>query len=410
MSGQVRELSLRVATLRLGEDDDIEARFPPAFGRIVIRADTVQVEGWIRLPGRELDICARCIEARPTAAGRPAVLDVSGRPAESAFDPKTPTPNLNGSPASPDGRLGRAGGAGNTGGRIHICVDRVQGELGLAANGGRGGDSERGGSGAKPATVNGVDGQFLPAKWPARGPYGGGVLQKAGLQKYVAWAAGAPGGDARTGGAAGAPGQPGRGGDGGEVRLGFSGPDAPVLATIVDGGAPGVPGLPAAPGAASAPGAGGRNRIYAYDIFGTDNDFARAGRNKVVDGFARKFKIAARAVSGKPGAGAGAVPPQPAATAGRAGVMQVAPVAPETCAAKFDVPFLRLLLAHADRDHAGGALAIARQRYAWLARLTDAMAPSDSAAADIWRAADAAIRALPADAADPPAQRARRGH
>ena len=383
MSDTPRTLSLKVGVLRLSEKDDIEARFPPAFERIEIQADTLQVDGWIRLHGRALDIRARCIEAR-AVDGRPAVLDVSGRPAEPVFDPEAASPHLNGTPAAPDGKPGRAGGAGHDGGRVSVQVDELIGELGLAANGSAGGASERGGNGARPATVNGANGAFQKGGWPTQGRYGGGVLQPQGLRTYVSWAAGQVGGAARKGGAAGAPGQPGDGGNGGHVRLRYSGAQAPTLATIADGGAPGQPGRPATPGAPGAPGVGGLNRLYAYNLLkgGAHEQYARSGKDKWLDSWARHFKIAARAAraaSGKGGAAPGDVPVQPVAAPGRAGTVQIEAVAIETFAADFDAFFLQLVAALAAQDVAAGHDERARQRQQWLARIASRAGSASSA-------------------------------
>jgi hypothetical protein len=395
-----RVLRLRAATLRLSEDDDLDQRFPPEFARIELWADTVEVHGWVRLHGREVGIRARCIVAVP-AGERPAVIDVSGAPAQPDFDPQAASPQLAGTPMAPDGQRGRDGGPGQDGGVLDIVVDEVHGALGLAANGSRGGNSERGGAGAQPATIDGVDAAFVKAKWPSRSAYGGGVLQKPGaFNKYVAWAAGQSGGDAKPGGAAGAAGQPGRGGRGGRVGLRYSGPTAPMLATIADGGAPGLAGEPAQPGPPGAAGTGGRNRIYVYDIFKTHGAFARAGADKVVDAFARQYRIAARAPSGKPCDQWGRVPAPPVATPGAPGEMVVEAVSAEVAARQFDLSLLQLVLAHAERDRAGGDRAggdsrRARARYGWLIRIT--ATAHDAGAATLQQAAERALAEMGRD-------------
>lgn len=397
MTAPGRVLRLSAATLRLSENDDLDQRFSPRFGRIELWADTVEVHGWVRLHGREIRIRARCIVAAP-AGERPAVIDVSGAPAQPDFDPGAASPRLAGTPSAPDGQRGRDGGPGQDGGVVDIVVDEVRGALGLAANGSRGGNSERGGNGARPATVNGVDAAFLKAKWPRRSAYGGGVLQKPGaFNKYVAWAAGQSGGDAKPGGAAGAAGQPGNGGRGGRIGLRYSGPTAPTLATIADGGAAGLPGEPAQPGAPGAAGTGGRNRIYVYDIFKTHEAFARAGADKVVDGFARRYRIAARAPSGKPCDQRGRVPPPPTAAPGVPGEMVVEAVSAEVAARDFDLPLLQLVLAHAERDRAGGDARRARARYGWLIRMTAAGRDADAGVATLQQSAERALAEMGGD-------------
>jgi len=111
----------------------------------------------------------------------------------------------------------------------------------------------------------------------------------------------------------------------------------------------------------------------------------------VVDGFARQYKIPARAANGKSGAGAGAVPPQPVASPGQAGSVQVEPVTIDAVGKNFDLPFLRLVLAYADCDRASGEGGRAMERYRWLTGLVEPLAEQDPAAADIWRAADEAL-------------------
>jgi hypothetical protein len=391
--------------LRLSEADDLEARYPPQFGRIVIWADTVEVLGWIRLHGRQLQIHARRIVARPVN-GRPPVIDVSGAPA-SDFDPQAPSKRPKGTAKAPDGRAGQDGDAGQDGGRIEIVVDEVDGALGLAANGSRGGHSERGSDGAQPLKVHGVDAKFKAGKWPTRGPHGGGVLQKRGLQKYVAWAAGQPGGNARDGGAAGAPGRPGDGGQGGQISLQYSGAQRPALATIANGGDAGTAGAPARPGKAGAAGVGGRNRIYYYEWFKGHNEFARSGQDKTIDKLARQYKVTARAQSGRGGARDGAVPAAPAAAAGVAGEVTVIPVDMTGVAAGFDLTFLQLVLSLAQQDAAAGRDAIARQRHQWLVRVTAPM--TDPAAATIGQAAAAALEPAAGPTKAAPAVKRSRG-
>ena len=390
MSAEPRVLTKRVAELRLTENDDLEALFPPEYEHIIVWADCVRIEGRIRLPGRKLDIYARVIQPSRTG-NHPASLDVSGPSAAPDFDPKAPSPKLKGSPTKPDGRPGEAGGAGQDGGKVSIVVDRVAAAFQIASNGSKGGNSQRGGNGAQPARVNGVDGKFLKAKWPAKGKYGGGVLQKQGLQRYVSWAAGQKGGDARQGGAAGAAGQPGNGAQGGEIHIQLTGSDKPVLTISVAGGDAGLPGVPAKPGAASAPGTGGRNLMYAYDITKTRRQFARSGVDSVIDNLARRYKIPARAANGKKGAGPGKVPPQPSAKPGRSGKSQVKSVAYHKVGGEFDLGFLQLVLARADRDSRTGNQERALQRYRWLVNLTKSRAKSDEAVAEVWHAAHKGI-------------------
>jgi hypothetical protein len=398
MGDTMRELALQVGTLRLSEADDLARRFPAAFGRVRIDADTVEVRGWIQLFGRELEIRARRIVARPVN-GRPAVLDVSGPPADPDFDPEAISPQLAGTPAAPAGKAGRAGGAGRDGGRLRVVVDSVDGELGLAANGSRGGAGERGGDGAQPPAPNGADGAFFKVKWPAKGPHGGGILEHAGLfNLYVSWAAGQAGGDARAGGAAGASGQPGNGGRGGAVELLHSGSQRPVLATTARGGAPGSPAAAARPGKASPAGHGGRNRMYVYGVVaGTHEAFARAGADKTVDEYARKHKIAARAPDGHANAGPGPVPPAPAADAGAAGSVRVAPLPLEQAARAYELSLLQLVLALAERDAAALEWETAGARLEWLIRLARVRAAADDvAAAALLERAERALHELPA--------------
>lgn len=371
VSSSPRTLSLRVGVLRLSEQDDIEALFPPVFERILIWADTLQVNGWIRLHGRDVKICTRCVEARPVG-DRMAVIDVSGRPAEPVFDPEAAVPHLAGTATAPDGKPGRDGGAGQNGGTVTLCVDVVIGELGLAANGSSGGASERGGNGAQPATVNGVNGKFNKAKWPAKGPHGGGVLRKAGpFNSYIAWATGQAGANARNGGAAGAAGRPGDGGQGGAVTLRWSGKQPPALVTIAEGGAAGVAGRPAEPGPPGTPGAGGLNRMYAYNFTkgGVHEEYALSGKDKWLDAYAREFKIAKAAASGRAGADPGTVPPTPAASGGDSGRVQVEAVAIKAVAAEFDQSFLQLVAALAAQDRVAGDAARTQEREGWLARV-----------------------------------------
>ena len=400
MSATAKTLTQRVAWLSLSEADDLAARYPPHFACIVVWADTVEVHGWVRLPGRQVQIHARRIVARPVN-GRPPVIDVSGAPASPAFDPQAPSSQPKGTPRSPNGRPGRDGGAGQDGGHIDIMVDEVDGELGLAANGSHGGHSERGSDGAQPQKIDGAHGNFNKAKWPARGPHGGGVLQKHGLQKYVAWAAGQRGGNARQGGAAGAPGRPGDGGQGGQIRLQYSGLERPTLATIADGGAAGLSGAPARPGKAGAAGAGGRNLMYYYEWLKGHYAFAGSGQNSTIDQLARKFKVSARAKAGNAGAPVGSVPATPVAAAGSAGSVTVQPAKAAAVAEGFDLPFLQLVLALARQDLVAGRDASAQERLQWLLRVTQPL--TDPAATAIRKSAADALEPVAPPSSEPPA-------
>ena len=399
MSAEIRVLTKWVGELSLTENDDLDALFPPEYEHIIVWADCIRIEGRIRLPGRKIDIYARVI--KPSRAGNhPASLDVSATSPAPDFDPKAPSPKLKGSPANPDGRPGQPGDTGQDGGNLSIVVDQITAALQLSSNGSKGGNSQRGGDGAQPARVNGVDGKFLKAKWPAKGKCGGGVLQKSSpLQRYVSWAAGQKGGDARQGGAAGAAGQPGNGGRGGEILIRLTGSEKPMLTMSVAGGDAGLPGVPTKPGAASVAGTGGRNLMYVYGVTKTRQQFARSGVDSVIDGFARRYKILARAANGKKGAGPGRVPAQPSAKPGRSGKSQVKLVAYGKVCGEFDLGFLQFVLERADRDSKTGHLARALQRYQWLVSLTRSWANSDEAAAEVWKAALKGISKLEDDAA-----------
>jgi hypothetical protein len=377
-------LSKRVLHLRLAEGDELDVLFPPGFAHIVIEADTLTIEGLVRLPGRALDIRARVIEAHAVDE-RPATLDVSGGPAKPDFHAGTSA--ANGTATKPDGLAGQDGGAGCEGGSVVIAAERVIGALHLRADGSRGGNSQSGGNGAQPRQVNGVDGAFVKAKWPAKGRYGGKVLQGQGLQNYVAYAAGQPGGDAKAGGAAGASGRPGDGGSGGKVHLRL-GSDATVT-TSAAGGAAGRPGASAIPGAAGKAGSGGRNLIYSYNITKTRKAYARAGVDAVIDDYAKKFGIAAHAADGRGGAKDGPVPPLPTARPAADGEVLVETVSPEALGAVLDVDFLRLVLAGASTALAAGDEALALQRYRWLATITAQRSASDEQVARIHEAAEA---------------------
>jgi hypothetical protein len=214
------------------------------------------------------------------------------------------------------------------------------------------------------------------------------VLQGQGLQNYVAYAAGQPGGDAKAGGAAGASGQPGDGGRGGKVHLQL-GSDATTVTTSAAGGAAGQPGASATPGAAGKAGSGGRNLMYSYNITKTRKAYARAGVDSVIDDYAKKFSIAARAAGGRGGAKDGPVPPLPTARPGPDGEVSVETVSSEALGALLDVDFLRLVLAGASTALAAGDEALALQRYRWLATITAQRSASDEQVAEIHAAAEA---------------------
>jgi hypothetical protein len=203
----------------------------------------------------------------------------------------------------------------------------------------------------------------------------------------VSYAAGQPGGDARTGGAAGAGGQPGDGGRGGRVTVQLCGESqVPVSAA---GGAPGQPGTSATPGAPGKPGIGGRNLLYSYNITKTRKAFARAGKDSVIDDYAKKFGIDARAAGGRGGATAGAVPPLPVAQAGADGEATIEGVAPDTIGAGLDIGFLRLVLAGAASARDAGDEDLALQRYRWLVAVTAKRAADETAIAAIHASAEA---------------------
>ena len=397
MTTETKTLRIRADTLRLSEADPVALRFPPEFGRIHIEADTVYVDGWMQWFGREVTILARRIVANPVD-GRMAVIDVSGAPAEPSFDPAAPSSRRKGTPKAPNGLAGQDGGAGQPGGRLSMVVDWIDGELGLAANGSKGGDSERGSDGVKPAKPDGRDARLDKGKRPTKGPYGGRVLapwKKFSADSYIVVAYGERGGDARRGGAAGAPGRPGQGGDGGHLRVSYTGPTRPPLQTTAAGGAAGQAGDPAAAGPAGQPGIGGRNWVLVVDwLHKWHQNYAGVGKDGWVNDAVKKYKVAPRARSGKAGAAAGTVPPQPQAADGAAGRVDTTPADQAALARAVDLSFLTFAWAHAQRVQEANAPADALPRYRWLSRLAEARAKSDAAAADIARAAQAAIQAL----------------
>ena len=396
MTTETKTLRIRADTLRLSEADPVALRFPPEFCRIHIEADTVYVEGWIQWFGREVTILARRIVANPVD-GRMALIDVSGAPAEPSFDPAAPSAQLKGTPAAPDGRQGQDGGAGHDGGSLSMRVDVIDGELGLAANGSDGGDSQRGGDGVKPARPDGAHGAFQPGDPPVKGRHGGGVLQRWSIfWPYVAWARGAPGGRGRQGGSAGAPGRPGDGGHGGQVTLLFVGPTSPRVKTTARGGRPGTAGPPSKAGPAGDPGLGGKSYVYVH-WKGKHKGYAHESRNRYVVEMVKKHKLPARAARGVGTAGAGRVPAPPVASAdGHVGEVDVRTSGAAVIESQDMPAWLRLLLAHAERRLRAGDHDEALARFRWLAQVTAPRAADDADAAAIQAAATAALQALDA--------------
>ena len=264
----------RVAEIRLSEDDDLEAVFPPEYERIIICADTVRIEGHVHLPGRMIDIYARSIDPHPVR-DRPATLDVSGCPGVPDFDPDASSPELNGSPTSPDGRPGQAGGDGQNAGQVSIVMDRAEAAFEIAANGAKGGNSQRGGDGTQPVKVDGAD--------------------------------------------------------------------------------------------------------------------------SVIDSFASQYKIPARAANGNKGAGPGKVPSQPTAKPGQPGKPEIEQVSYNDVNPEFDLNFLQLVLARADRDSMAGKRERALQRCCWLVHLTGSRAKDDEAVAQLRDAAQHSIDSVESD-------------
>jgi len=146
---------------------------------LVIVCDILRVRGEIKLPGQNVTLAARLIEA---SSG--AIIDCSGRDGiehrNRAEDGRTP---------GNKGADGKKGENGAPGGRISIYAGAIEGTVDLLTNGGRGGKGQTGGTGAIGIA----------------GPPGSGASRRN------------PPGDGGPGGQGGKGGDAGEGGDGGDA-------------------------------------------------------------------------------------------------------------------------------------------------------------------------------------------------
>lgn len=298
---------------------------------VIIHADTVQICGRVRLPGRRLVIWAREVE------GEDGELDLSGAPAAPDHESRSAPPALRGTPEQPDGQPGEAGGDGHDGGELSLNVDRISGRLTVLANGSPGGRGQHGGNGYEPRRgKDGQDGSFTQF-WPAApaGPYGAALLHAESYPVMrggrdvsgVQIAYGERGGDAKKGGNAGQGGRGGRGGHGGTVTVRWaSAVSRQVPQLVANGAPPGAPGGNGAVGPAGKIGLGGRNRLFWYSATphgtsATSQEFVEEASEDERYTLGRyKVSPAWRADAGTPTdqAGSEAAPPEPA-PAGRPG-------------------------------------------------------------------------------------------
>lgn len=364
-------LRQRLTKLRLSEDDDLDAVFPPAFGRLELVVDVLELDGLVLLLGRSLDIRARQVVV--TGDG-PAIIDVSGPAAEPSFAPDGSDAAPNGTAASPHGRPGAAGGQGNDAGDVTIVAGEIVGQLAIRAEGSDGGNGQRGGNGVRPTRPDGANASWVDRNKREKGSrFGGGKLQ--GPFWWVAVAYGQPGHRARPGGNAGASGAGGDGGDGGRIVVSIAGSTS-MVGAAANGGSAGLTAVDAQPGAPSAPGRGGRNRLYyqQYTIIGAKT--SERGDNWVGTStgqfpyYKRRYKLANANRNSTTKAGPGSVPARPAdARAGTGQTPDVSTLASSQLADEFGVDPLELALARAHQVEVDDP-ETALQRYQWVLDLT----------------------------------------
>lgn len=364
-------LRQQLTKLRLSEDDDLDAAFPPTFGRLELVVDVLELDGLISFLGRSLDIRARQVVV--TGDG-PAVIDVSGRAAEPSFAADGSDAARGGTAGAPHGQPGAAGGHGNDAADVTIVAGEIVGQLAIRADGSDGGNGQRGGNGARPTRPDGVDASWVDRNKPEKGSrFGGGKLQ-GGLW-WVAVAHGQPGHPARAGGNAGAPGPGGDGGNGGQIVVSIAGSTS-MVGAAADGGRGGLTAIDAKPGPPSAPGRGGRNRLYyqQYTIIGTRT--SDRGDNWVGTGtghfpyYKRKYKLANNNKNSTTKAGPGSVPARPPdAVAGPGQTPDLSTRDPGQLADDVGVESLELVLARAHQARLDDP-DLALQRYHWVLDLT----------------------------------------
>lgn len=380
-----RLLAIAVDTLTL--DTHFAAGRPGGYQEITINADTLFVHGAARLPGKILTIHARRIVSEQ------GVIDVSGQEPEVDFNIDARDSALDGTPQSPDGKPGAPGSPGAPGGVIRILAGEIVGDLTIVAEGGRGGNSQPGGNGVRPAPPHGANGSFT-SREPPKGPYGAKVvLGRSLVHSYVAIAYGQNGGNGLKGGDAGAPGQPGDGGSGGRIEVLTVAPPESKLDLRADGRSAGRAGEDAQSGPPGRGGQGGRHRVCLYNLLwgGWNEDFAD-GSNKHIKDAVREQKLGTRAAAGKPGTQAGIVPESPTALNGPAGETWIKQVPPEAMADHTDAAALSLILEAAQADAQTGNRQRAEARCRWVESIAQKM--TEPAAKVLLESAEACLKRI----------------
>lgn len=349
----------------------VQALAARGIARLTVNADQVQLSGEFALPGGTVEI--RCREL----VGGGAVLDVSGR---TAPPPWTGPRAANGTPEAVDGKSGQDGLPGMPGGAIRLTCQRIVSAPRLLACGSPGGKSQGGGDGLKPATPAARDAEFNSAK--DGGAFGGKVLKEVrivGVTYKLAIAYGEHGRDGAKGGDGGAPGRPGSGGDGGTIEVTTGDASSPQPSAQVEPGAPGVCGAGGKGAGGGDAGAGGRHRLYRYDLLKGELNLPMDSGDAEVKEARKTYNLAPRAASGKAGAPGKDNAAVFEAKPGAPGTYRWQPVEPSGLAARLDAEFLRHLadwaaqaLEQGDAEPAG---AMAR----WGSRLIESGTAMDAA-------------------------------
>lgn len=201
---------------------------------LVVRADTLRIDGGLKLPGRRIHLVARILKCTSDAQ-----IDVSGGTGQPDF---TDQPSaINGRSPGASGADGQDGGDGQDAGQIKIYAHRIDGQINLRANGGAGGKAQDGGTGAHgPQGSNGV--HDSNALWRADAGNGG------------------------QGGGGGKAGVPGKGGDGGKIQVAILAEinDEQIL-TEAKAGPPGAKGKPGSAANGGQPGSPANVVYYTYE-------------------------------------------------------------------------------------------------------------------------------------------------
>lgn len=194
-------------------------------------ADCIVVDGQFSLPGRNINLVARRIEARNGAS-----IDVSAAKTQRTITGRA----QDGRSAGERGRDGAAGAPGEAGGNISLFAHSFLGMLSLISRGGDGESGQQGGSGAVGGT---------------------GLAGSDCLPGVDSCCSGAPGGTGQKGGTGGTGGSGGAGGNSGIIQVNLlTTVPASAFNVVAEAGNGGEGGVRGDGGPAGAGGVGGMGK------------------------------------------------------------------------------------------------------------------------------------------------------